>query len=649
MLKEYILKKEHHKYRRKIANIDFTTYKNIDERVCVRFERLCAAETPVILPDEKICFIRTVENLPDILSDDEWAKIKERHFIHESGFVSNMCPDYGEIIKDGLLKRAETADDYGKREIAAIIDLSDRYRQEAKRQGREDIAKSLENVPRYGAKNFREALQFLRILHYSLWLEGCYHNTVGRFDKYMYPYLKRDMELGIYTKETALELLEDFFVSFNKDSDLYPGVQQGDNGQSMVLGGIDEDGNDVFNLLSELCLKASKNLMMIDPKINLRVNKTTPAKIFELGSELTKAGLGFPQYSNDDVVIEGLEKLGYDKNDANNYAVAACWEFIIPGKGADIPNIGALSFPKIVNSAMYKYMSESESFEDFMQKIYAEIELECDSICEKINDVWFIPSHLIKIYMPHLKYHNFGIHGTGIATATDSLYAIKKHIYDVNDIKKEDLIEAVQSDFDKHSELLPLLRFHTEKMGNDIDAVDTIAVDLLKCFSKTLENRKNCMGGRYRAGTGSAMFYLWHAKEIGASADGRRKNESFGTNFSPSLFAKVSGPFSVIKSFTKENFVDACNGGPLTLEFHYSMISDDECVRKVAELVRSYIALGGIQLQLNVVNIEKMKDAQIHPEKYPQLVVRIWGWSAYFVELDREFQNHVIKRQEYTI
>lgn len=649
MLKEYILNKEHHKFRREIRDIDLKKDADIAERVCERFEKMCALETPVILPDEKICFIRTVKNLPEIISDKEWIEIKKNHFVHESGFVSNMCPEYGEIIKDGLLKRAEFADEYGKREIAAIIDLADRYRAEAEKLGRTDIAESLVNIPRYGAANFREALQFLRILHYALWLEGSYHNTVGRFDKYMYPYLKKDMDNGIYTEDSALELIEDFFISFNKDSDLYTGVQQGDNGQSMVLGGVDEDGNDVFNLLSKLCLKASKNLMMIDPKINLRVNKNTPMEIFELGSELTKAGLGFPQYSNDDIVIEGLERVGYDRRDAADYAVAACWEFIIPGKGADIPNIGALSFPKVVNKAMYEHLMSCDTFNDFEGKVYDEIAKECDSICGKIKDIWIVPSPLMKVYMPDIKYHNFGIHGTGIATATDSLYAIKKHIYEVRDIQKHELLEAVRSDFELHSELLPKLRFHTEKMGNDVDEVDNIATDLLKCFSDNLSKRKNCMGGSFRAGTGSAMYYLWHANEIGASADGRRKGEPFGTNFSPSLFAKINGPFSVIKSFTKQDFVNAVNGGPLTLEFHHSMVSDDECVKKVAALVKAYITLGGIQLQLNVVNIEKMKDAQKYPEKYPQLVVRIWGWSAYFVELDREFQNHVIKRQEYTL
>ena len=147
------------------------------------------------------------------------------------------------------------------------------------------------------------------------------------------------------------------------------GVQQGDNGQSMVLGGMDENGNEVFNLLSELCLEASKNLLMIDPKINLRVSKNTLLRVYELGSELTKAGLGFPQYSNDDVVIEGLVKQGYALEDARDYVVAACWEFIIPKVGADVANIGALSFPKVIDVCLHRYLTESETFDDFLEKL----------------------------------------------------------------------------------------------------------------------------------------------------------------------------------------------------------------------------------------------------------------------------------------
>ena len=660
VLKSYIIDRKHHQFRKDYeehSNLS-TTYKELGlspkERMTRRFELLAGLETPVLLPDEKICFIRTVKNIPDCFTEDEWAEIKGKYFIHELGYMSNLSPNYERVIASGLLAERENADEYGKRIIDAILDLTNRYQKKAVEEGKMELAKVLERVPAYGATSFYEALQSFRIIHYSLWLEGNYHNTVGRIDKYMYPYLKADMEKGVYNRETALEMVEDFFLSFNKDSDLYVGVQQGDNGQSLVLGGIDENGEEVFNLLSELCLEASRNILMIDPKINLRVSKKTPLRVYELGSELTKAGLGFPQYSNDDIVIEGLQKLGYEYKDACDYAMAACWEFIIPNVGGDVGNIGALSFPKMIDVCLHKYLMECETFEEFLGKVKEEIQKECDAICDNIKDLWFVPSPFMNIMIDGgiyegAKYNNFGLHGTGVATAADSLAVISKYIYDEKRFTKEALIEAVDSDFELHSEMLPILRFEAPKMGNNEELPDNMTVQLLKMFSDSLKGKKNCRGGVYRAGTGSAMYYLWHANEIGASPDGRRKGEPFGTNFSASLFAKINGPLSVIKSFTKPDFTENTNGGPLTLEFASSMFKDEESVKKVAALVKAYIDMGGHQLQLNAVNSEMLKAAQENPEAHRQLVVRIWGWSAYFVELDKEYQEHVLRRQQYRV
>ena len=145
------------------------------------------------------------------------------------------------------------------------------------------------------------------------------------------------------------------------------------------------------------------------------------------------------------------------------------------------------------------------------------------------------------------------------------------------------------------------------------------------------------------------MYYLWHANEIGASPDGRLKGEAFGTNYSISLFTKVKGPISVIGSMTKQHFENAINGGPLTLEFHKSVFASDDGITKVGMLVKRYIELGGHQLQVNTVDRDQLLDAQKNPDKYKMLVVRIWGWSAYFVELDKEYQDHVIARQAYTL
>ena len=650
-LRAYIKDKKHHAFRRHVSEDLAAEYSRLGlepkERMTRRFEYLSSLETPVILDGEQIVFLRTVENIPDCFTEAEWEEIRKEHFIHELGYISNVLPDYETIIREGLLAHREKVDDYAKRTIDAIIRLSDRYRDEALRIGRIDVAEVLERVPRYGARSFREALQMFRIVHFSLWLEGNYHVTCGRFDQYMYPYFKKDMDSGVLNETSAQELIEDFFLSFNKDSDRYVGVQQGDNGQSMVLGGMDAEGNEVFSGLSRLCLVASRNNHMIDPKINLRVSSKTPLEVFELGSELTKEGLGFPQYSNDDIVVDGLVKKGYALEDARDYAMAACWEFIIPKYGFDIANVGALSFPKVLDRVLHSGKC-FDSYDALCAETAEEINRECDTITSAIRNVWFVPSPLMESLLT-VKYRNLGLHGTGLATAADSLAAIKTYVYDEKKLSLKALMQAVDSDFENDPELLHTLRFDAPKMGQNTEIADGAACFLLESFAKALDGRVNCFGGVYRAGTGSAMFYLRHAAEIGASPDGRRKGEPFGANYSPSLFSRVSGPFSVIESFTKPCLSDAINGGPLTVEFSSSLFKGTDGVHKTALFVRAFILKGGHQLQLNAVDAERMLDAQKHPEEHRSLIVRIWGWSAYFIELDKEYQDHVIARQAYKI
>ncbi len=281
-LREYVASRAHHAYRRRVEWPLAAEYAarglSPAARMADRFERMCAAERPVILADEQIVFMRTVENLPGIFTREEWAEMKRR--LHMRDFVNNICPRYVDTVSVGLLAKRAEADEYGKQVIDSIISLSDKYLAEAKRIGREDIAEVLTQVPRYPARSFREALQFFRILHYALWLEGDYHVTVGRFDKDFYPYLAADIEKGVLDEAGALALVEDFFLSFNKDSDLYPGIQRGDNGQSLMLGGKDDEGGEIFNLLTRLSLRASCNNKLIEPKINLRVSGQTPLAVY---------------------------------------------------------------------------------------------------------------------------------------------------------------------------------------------------------------------------------------------------------------------------------------------------------------------------------------------------------------------------------
>jgi formate C-acetyltransferase len=680
-LREFITNKKHHEYRRSLESLGI---QNINElysqqklspmqRSAANLALLLEKETPVILPGERIVFTRTVAAVPDLFTEQEWDSIKRTYYLHERGYVCNISPDYATTIMEGLA--------YRKREILEKLEdkclvpasveflqamlqcidatqlLIERYEKHALAVGETETAAVLRAIKNGGARTFREALQLLRILHYTLWASGNYHNTLGRFDQYMYFFYINDLKSGRLTEEAAFELLEEFFLVCNKDSDLYPGMQQGDNGQSMVLGGRNLSGEYLFNDLSKLCLKASYELNLIDPKINIRVDKDTPSEIYELGSELTKIGLGFPQYSNDDVVIPGLLRKGYATDDAYEYVVAACWEFIIPKVAMDIPNIDAISLIECVRRCVEK-LNQYSDFDALMQAVEAEITRRMKIIHQDHLCLWMVPAPMMSLLMEDTiergqdismgaKYNNYGIHGTGIASAVDSLAAIKKYYFEEKTLPYETLIDALKNNFKGHAELRSQLRNEAPKMGQDDDFADAIAVDLLNRFDKVLSGFTNERHGIYRAGTGTAMYYVWHATGLDATPDGRDAGEVIPANYSPTLFIKQKGPLSVIKSFTKPDLRRVINGGPLTLEFDQSIFKSSETVKKLAQLVQIFITLGGHQLQLNTVSREKLLDAKIHPENYRNLIVRVWGWSGYFVELDECYQDHVIKRIEF--
>lgn len=680
-LKEYILNKKHHSFRRHAAQLGIdslnqsymTAHMAPEKRAALCFSVLLELESPVILPGEKIVATRTISEVPDIYTEEEWEKIKETHYIHERGTVCNISPDYETTIKKGLgarkieiMERLKdqnlTAGNYRFLE-SALISITSlqmfiwKYEKYARSIGENETADVLRNIQNDGAGSFREALQLLRILHFSIWEASNYHNTLGRFDQYMYPYYINDINKGVLTKEEAFELLEEFFLMCNKDSDLYPGMQQGDNGQSMVLGGRDKNGTYQFNELSAMCLKASFELELIDPKINIRVDKDTPDEVFELGSELTKKGLGFPQYSNDDIIIPGLLRKGYAEEDAYNYVVAACWEFIIPNYAMDIPNIGAVSLIGCVKQCLQK-LDQCSDYSSYYKLVEQEIQARVDAICEEHKNLYIIPSPMMSLLMDGTieraadismgsKYNNYGIHGTGIATAADSLACIKKYYFEEKKIDYKTYLDAVENNFKGEEALRDLLRKQGPKMGQDDDYVDSIGTVLLDSFDHALKDKVNERGGVYRAGTGTAMYYIFHANALGATPDGRTAEEMIPANYSPSLFIDQKGPISVIKSFTKPHLVNVINGGPLTLEFDQSIFRNGESVKKLGSLVKTYIVLGGHQLQLNTVSRQKLLDAKIHPEKYRNLIVRVWGWSGYFVELDECYQDHVINRIEF--
>ncbi len=552
--------------------------------------------------------------------------------------------------------------------IDAVLDLASRYEAQARCLGREDVAQSLAQVPAHAPRSFREALQSLRLLHAVVWMGGHYHVGLGRFDQYMWPYLEADLRADRLDLAAAEELLAEFFISLNKDSDLYPGVQQGDNGQSLMLGGVRPDGADAVNELTRMVLRVALYTRMIDPKINLRISRDTDLDLLHLAGRLTRQGLGFPQYSNDEIVIPALVGQGYALEDARNYTVAACWEFIVPGRGMEVVNIGAVSFPLAVDRAIRQGLARGDGMDAILRRVEQDITGQTQEVAAPYLRLLLPPAPYYSVLMDGcletgrdlsrgLRYNNFGIHGAAAANAADALAALEQFVFTERSIAPDELLQALDANFEGFEPLRERLSNDAPKVGQNgsADVFLQRLYDWLAAACAGLPD--NGRGGRFRPGSGSAMYYVWLSQgkpgdkelPLGATAEGRRRGEFFSANLAPALNARVHGPISVLQSFAKIDYRKICNGGPITLELSDAVFQSDESLAKCAMLVRAFAQTGCQQLQLNTLNSETLLDAKAHPERHRNLIVRVWGWSGYFCELAPEYQDHVIARCQYTV
>lgn len=650
------------KYYEQRSDMDLTVFKDIDklsdyEKDTEILVQMMKHERPLFIDGDDIGFNRSIKRLPDNLFKFPWGNITPAYSrVLESG-MDAIAEDIRERTQNANLRQREF---YAAalRGVEAALEYADRVADAAEKVNPR-LCNALRRVPHKGARTLYEACVFMKFIIFTLRCAMIPHVTLGHFDRYMYPYYLADINAGV-KEEEIFETIENFFLSINFDADMYLGGQQGDDGQSMVLGGRIADGTYEFNRLAYLCMQASLELNVIDPKINMRVCKDTPFDLYLLGTQLTKKGMGFPQYCNDDVVIPGLQALGYEYEDAVEYTVAACWEYIIPECGMDIPNIITMNFPLVMDRAVRRALPTATSFDEVMEAVKEELKAECDALIARANSVAVPIAPYCSVFIDGCveqgrdaaecaaKYNNFGCHGAGISTATDALAAIKKTVFDDKTVTGAQLIEALDDNFEGHSELWHKL-LDCPKMGNNDDYADDIAAVLMECFSKKLNGHPNNRGGIFRAGTGSAAEYIHSASRVGATADGRKAKEPFGCSFSPSLTAAVGGPLSVIASFTKFPMQKIINGGPLTLEMHDTVFRNEMGVEKVAQLVKCFVESGGHQLQLNAINRDRLLDAKAHPENHRELIVRVWGWSGYFNELAPEYQDHIIARTEFTI
>ena len=326
----------------------------------------------------------------------------------------------------------------------------------------------------------------------------------------------------------------------------------------------------------------------------------------------------------------------------------------------DIDNIDAVSFPGALDAALRARCAceakDGGGYDAVEAAFLAEVRRRADALVEKYRHVEILPGPFVSAISAGCierardickgaKYNNFGIHGTGISVAVDSLASVRELVFEKKMVSLPELVRLLDMDFADRPDVLAAAK-SAPKMGNADPRADEIARRVIAFWGRAFDGKKNDRGGVFRPGTGSAMYYVWHAREIPASPDGRLSGHPFPANWAPSLDVPVKGPVSVVRSFTEPDLGPVCNGGPLTIEIHDSAFLMPDGVDKVAELVRFFVLRGGHQLQINAIDREKLLDAQAHPERHRHLVVRVWGWSGYFVEPDRELQDQIIRRVE---
>jgi len=580
----------------------------------------------------------------------------------------------------------------------AASELADRYAEEAGRlaeaetDGRRrselvEMARICRKVPRQPAESFHEALQSLWFSHMLVMIAESYPGpglSPGRIDQYLNPYYQDDVAAGRLDREKARELLQCYWIKHNYAYDYQAriGTNQGISsgfGQLITLGGIGRDGEDASNDLTWLMLDVIEDMNLLEPKPNVRLHENTSDELLGRVAGLIARAQGSPFLLNfDEASIRGLEWQGLPADDLWDYAPVGCLENTLQGCDRSGTVDVNLNIAKAVELALNDgrdmrtgrrlgpRTGNPGSFADFAAFFIAfkrQLAALLDRIIDCSNDAdairaKFEPTPYLSVLVDGCAdsgrdvtaggaRHNYiTVEGIALATAVDSLAAIKRIVYDDRRITMGELVAALRANFDGHEELRQTLVHKAPKFGSDDPEADALARDLSKFWTEeTFRRRSPATGRRYRGGYLSWNYWVAYAPSTAATPDGRRRGAFLSNGVCPVNGSDRDGPTAAINSVGHLGLETAPNGASHTLNLSPSLLRDEEHVAKLASLLRAYGRVGGTALQVNVIDRETLRAAQADPETYRNLLVRVTGYNAYFVALGREIQNEIIARE----
>ena len=603
-----------------------------------------------------------------------------KHLSEDGHIIDNISIDYSRVLKSSVYEYNEfyfhpkagrgfardLSSDFIKNQLDALdgIELLI-YRiikklRNSNHKDRAKFARYFENMIDKPAEHFEEALQ--RILFYNqlLWQTGHGLNGLGRLDKILEDYYFDDLNSGFISQEEAYDLIKSFLRTLHTYYWYKSAALMGDTGQVIILGGKydDEYGEYYFyNDLTYMFIRAIKDLQLPDPKVLLRVSSETPRDLIELSLETINTGIGSPLFSNDEVVIDKMIEFGYDKEDANNYVVSACWEPSAVGKGFEQNNINFISYLKPLNeffdNETEQFLENVNNFGELFNSYKYYLKKDADELVAFLDNIEWNSDPLLSLFIDNCneknmdisqggaKYNHYGITTVGLANTVNSLYAIKKLVFEDRKYSLNELNKMRKNNFkkDKYQDAYNELKSIKPRFGMGDEEILDISNDIIQFLEDCFKDYTNKFGGKIKFGL-SAPSYISAGAEINASFDGRKAGEPLSTHISLDTNKDFT---EVLRFASKLDYGGAkFNGNVIDLMLSPDFIKNHS--DKFTDFIYSSIKLGFFQMQMNVVDSKTLIEAKENPEAHPNLIVRVWGFSAYFNDLPEEYQDLLISR-----
>jgi len=553
---------------------------------------------------------------------------------------------------------------------AALAEEMAEHYDEPRRQELLAIAANSRHNAQYKPKSFWQACQLFWYMNVILQYESNASSlSIGRFDQYMLPFYQASLSQG---EDAAFlkELLESLWVKCNdvvllrstSSARYFAGFP---TGYTALLGGLTENGRSAVNVLSFLCLDAYQSIQLPQPNLGVRVNEFIDRPFLLKTAETIRLGTGIPQIFNDEVVVPAFLNRGVSLEDARDYAVVGCVELSIPGKTYGLHDIAMFNLLKVMEIAMQENegntaLSYDELLEHIRTKInhYIALMVEGSNICDIGHRDW-APVPLLSSFISDCldngrditeggaRYNFSGVQGIGIANLSDSLHALKGLVFEQQRLSFDELLAVLKANFatPEGEKVRARLIHRFEKYGNDIDEVDNISAELLRHYCKEVEKYRNPRGGQFTPGSYTVSAHVPLGAVVGATPDGRFAGEQLADGgLSPMLGQDMQGPTAVLKSVSKLDNYLLSNGTLLNVKFTPATLEGDAGLQKLADFLRAFTQLKLQHVQFNVVNADTLREAQQRPQDFAGLVVRVAGYSAFFVELSKEIQDDIIRR-----